>query len=106
MPKSRRPIKPLTGRGPGRRWKDIAKLWAVPTEILRSLTDRVVLTPAAGAPDGINAQLHGDLAAILALSDGKGRKQKLPAKGSTGSQLSLVAGEGNHRQLTLPPIAV
>ena len=23
-----------------------------------------------------------------------------------GSQLSMVAGEGNHRQLTLPPIAV
>ena len=63
-------------------------------EILRSLIDRVVLTPAVGAPDGIEAQLHGDLAAILALSEGRGRKQKLPAKGMTGSQLSVVAGVG------------
>ena len=63
-------------------------------EILRSLIDRVVLTPAAGAPDGIDAQLHGDLAAILALSNDNGRKQKLPAKGLTGSQLSVVAGVG------------
>ena len=38
-------------------------------EILRSLIDRVVLTPTAEAPDGIDAQLHGDLAAVLALSD-------------------------------------
>jgi len=67
-------------------------------EILRSLIDRVVLTPAAGAPDGIEAQLHGDLAAILALSNNQGRKQKLPAKGKAGSQLSVVAGGRNHRQ--------
>jgi hypothetical protein len=29
----------------------------------RSCIDRVVLTSATGAPDGIDAQLHGDLAA-------------------------------------------
>ena len=54
------------------------------------------LAPAAGAPDGIEAQLHGDLAAILALSDGQGRKQKLPANSMAGSQLSVVAGARNH----------
>jgi DNA invertase Pin-like site-specific DNA recombinase len=59
-------------------------------EILRSLIDRVVLMPATDAPDGIDAQLHGDLAAVLALSDPE--KQKLPAAGTVGSQLSVVAG--------------
>ena len=68
-------------------------------EILRSLIDRVVLMPAAGAPDGIDAQLHGDLAAILALSNADGRKQKPPAKGLAGSQLSVVAGVRNQRYL-------
>ena len=63
-------------------------------EILRSLIDRVVLTPAPDAPDGIDAQLHGDLAAVLALSDPE--KQKLPAVGAVGSQLSVVAGARNH----------
>ena len=52
-------------------------------EILRSLIDRVVLTPAADAPDGVDAQLHGDLAALLALSYPE--KQKLPAAGAAGS---------------------
>ena len=30
----------------------------------RSLIDRVILTPAADVPDGIDAQLHGDLPAV------------------------------------------
>src|SRR4029077_16449929 len=70
-------------------------------DILRTLIDRVVLTPAANAPDGIEAQLHGDLAAILALSNDDGRKQKLPAAGAVGSQLSVVAGARNHLDLLL-----
>src|ERR1700693_4531376 len=52
---------------------------------LRSLIDRVVLTPAAEAPDGIEAQLHGDLLAILALSNDGERKQELPADCAAGS---------------------
>jgi site-specific DNA recombinase len=70
-------------------------------EILRSLIDRVVLSPVASAPDGIDAQLHGDLAAILALSSDGERKQKLPAMGVAGSQLSVVAGARNHLDLLL-----
>jgi site-specific DNA recombinase len=62
-------------------------------EILRSLIDRIVLTPVAGASDGIDAQLHGDLAAVLALGDESPDKQKLPAVGMAGSQLSVVAVE-------------
>jgi site-specific DNA recombinase len=70
-------------------------------EILRSLIDRVVLTPLADAPDGIDAQLHGDLVAILALSDDGECKQKPPADGLAGSLLSVVAGARNHLDLLL-----
>ena len=67
-------------------------------EILRSLIDRVVLTPEGNAVDGLAAALTGDLAAILALCEsGKNKKQhtrKLPGANATGSQLSVVAGEG------------
>jgi hypothetical protein len=63
-------------------------------DVLRSLIDRVVLTPAAEAPDGIDARLYGELAAVLAL--GNADEQKLPAAGAAGSQLSVVAGARNH----------
>jgi hypothetical protein len=59
-------------------------------EILRPLIDWVVLTPAADARDGIEAQVYGDP-----------EKQKLPAEGSVGSQLSVVAGARNHLDLLL-----
>jgi site-specific DNA recombinase len=68
-------------------------------EILRALIDRVVLIPTEGAPDGIDAQLYGELATVLALSDPD--KQKLPAAGAVGSQLSVVAGARNHLDLLL-----
>jgi site-specific DNA recombinase len=70
-------------------------------EILRSLIDRVVLTPSAGAPDGLDTQLHRDLAAVLALSDENADKQKLPGLVGPGSQLSVVAGARNHLDLLL-----
>jgi hypothetical protein len=54
-------------------------------EILRSLIDRVVLTP--DALDSLDAQLDG----VLALSNPE--QQKLPALGAAGSQLSMVAVE-------------
>ena len=68
-------------------------------DLLRSLIDRVVLTPAADAPDGIDAQLHGDLAAVLALSEPE--QQKLPAVGAVGSQLSVVAVESRCGAVTV-----
>jgi site-specific DNA recombinase len=70
-------------------------------EILRSLIDRIVLTPTADAPDGIDAQLHGDLAAVLALGADTSDKQRLPAAGAVGSQLSVVARARNHLDLLL-----
>jgi hypothetical protein len=66
-------------------------------DILRSLIERVVLTPSADASDGLDAQLYGELAGVLALSDPD--KQKLPALGAAGSQLSVVAGARNQRYL-------
>jgi hypothetical protein len=70
-------------------------------EIIRSLIDRIVLTPAAAAPGGLDAQLHGDLVAVLELSSENPDKQKLPGLGGPGSQLSVVAGERNHLDLLL-----
>jgi hypothetical protein len=46
-------------------------------EILRSLIDRVVLTPATDAPNGLKAELYGDLASILRLCERSNHKQKL-----------------------------
>ncbi len=37
-------------------------------EILRKLIEKVVLTPDANAPDGLRAELYGDLAMILDLA--------------------------------------
>jgi hypothetical protein len=69
------------------------------SEILRTLIDKIVLQPAADAPDGLNAELHGDLAAILSLCGEGTRKQNLSGAGAPESQLSVVAGERNQRYL-------
>jgi hypothetical protein len=74
-----------------------------PLGLIRTTIERVDLTPR---PDGsgLDAVLHGDLAAILAAfgeAPASG-KQKLPgAGGRPGSQLSVVAGTRNHRCLHL-----
>ena len=72
-------------------------------EALRSLIERVVLTPEASSPDGLAAELHGALATILALaaaapergSSKRGRSAGV-ARGTSVpmSQLSVVAGTG------------
>ena len=76
------------------------------SEALRSLIEKVVLTPDAESPDGLSALLHGELATILALATkpGKGAGLAFPAlTHSTKSrgerlfstaQLSVVAGIG------------
>ena len=71
------------------------------SELLRSLIDTVVLTREAGAPSGLKAELHGDLASILSLCQSGARKEKLSGAGASESQLSVVAGERN--QLYLQP---
>jgi hypothetical protein len=68
------------------------------SEILPSLIDRVV-TQASEAPDGLDALRRPR--GHLALSSDKPHKQKLPAIGVAGSQLSVVAGVRNHLELLL-----
>ncbi len=75
-------------------------------DVLRSLIERVVLTPHAYAEDNLAAELHGDLAMILNLvaadevpaqtrrGGSKAAKKELPGTGVPGSQLSVVAGTG------------
>jgi hypothetical protein len=58
------------------------------------------------APDNLRAELHGELAAILALGEraacgGKAGKTKLAGTGVSRSQLSVVAGTCNHLDLLL-----
>jgi site-specific DNA recombinase len=62
-------------------------------EVLRSLIDRIELRPGRGGR-GVEAMLHGDLAQILTLCEGADRSRKLPEAGTSGSQLSVVAGAG------------
>ena len=68
------------------------------SELLRSLISRIVLTPRADAPNGLGAELHGDLAEILQLGCKQEErppgehKQKLPPASADGSLLSVVAG--------------
>ena len=75
-------------------------------EVLRSLIEQVVLTPDATAPNGLAAELFGDLAMILALAGspaisgpasraGTSRGHERPPGTSVlGGQLSVVAGIG------------
>lgn len=65
------------------------------SDLLRSLIDKVVLTPTVDAPNGLTAELHGDLAAILSVCNSGERKAKLPSGVALGSQLSVVAGARN-----------
>ncbi|WP_323010582.1 recombinase family protein [Paracoccus sp. (in: a-proteobacteria)] len=61
-------------------------------DILRSLVDKIVLTPVDGK---IEIDVQGDLAGILMLS----AQTKNPAAGATGSQVKMVAGACNRRSL-------
>lgn len=54
---------------------------------IRSLIDRIVLTPGE---DRIEIDVQGDLAGILTLS----AQRKNPAAGAAGAQVNLVAGAG------------
>ncbi len=62
-------------------------------EEIRSLIDRVVLTPTG---DGLRAELFGDLAVIAVMGDNAPRT-KNPGAGFGPGLLSVVAGARNHR---------
>ncbi len=69
-------------------------------ELIRGLIDKIVLTPAE---DGLKAELYGDLAEILAFSEGA--KSQHPSR-AEGCQLSVVAGARNQRCLHLDHAAL
>ena len=74
-------------------------------EILRGLIERVVLHPAE---KGFEIELIGEIAAMVDLG---AQNKKAGPEGSAvpdayRCSVKVVAGERNHRQLTLPPIAV
>ncbi len=52
------------------------------SDALRALIEKVVLTPE---PDGLAAELHGDLAMILAAAAGS-RRAPLPARGPSNAR--------------------
>jgi site-specific DNA recombinase len=75
------------------------------SDALRALIERVVLTPDLDAPDGLRAELYGDLAEILRLGEtgldpsrcqtnGGLNNKKPPRAEVLGGQLSVVAGAG------------
>ena len=70
------------------------ELRAEATQALRGLIEEIRLVPEDGQ---LQIEIAGDLAGILALGD----KRKRPARGAGGSQVTLVAGTRNHRELTL-----
>ncbi len=68
-------------------------------EALRSLINTIVLTPDAGVPDGISAELQGELATILGLAANPvmslGPNGKKPQRTNVPrAMLSVVAGIG------------
>jgi DNA invertase Pin-like site-specific DNA recombinase len=72
-------------------------------EALGKLIEKVVLTPDEAAPDGLRAELHGDLAMILVLATSAAEGTKLSgvsgskssqSRSVPGSLLSVVAGPG------------
>ncbi|MHB2169005.1 hypothetical protein [Alsobacter sp. R-9] len=70
-------------------------------DLIRSMIERVDLTPRADG-SGVDAVLHGDLAAILAACGGASDKSKLPGPLlEPGSQLSVVAGTRYHLYRTI-----
>lgn len=74
-------------------------------ESLASLIDKVVLTPDASAPDGLTAELYGDLATILNLASSTGRMPgKSAALGAKKNPREAGASEGLYRWLRGPDL--
>ena len=67
-------------------------------ELIRSMIERVELMPR-DTRTGLDAILYGDLATILAAC-AEAQKANAPGQKASECQLSVVAGAGNHRQLS------
>jgi site-specific DNA recombinase len=67
------------------------------TDALRTLIDRIVLYPGERRGE-VQAELYGELGAILALSQGGGKTNRIP---EAGVRFSVVAGTRSQRYLHL-----
>ena len=67
-------------------------------ELIRSMIERVVLTPGAQG-HGLDATLYGELGAILAMC--AAATHNTPPAAEEASQLSVVAGTRNRLDLQL-----
>ena len=65
-------------------------------EIIRNLVDEIVLVPENG---DLRIDLKGELAGILSFASDK--KKPATHVGDGLEQIKMVAGAGNHRELTL-----
>jgi site-specific DNA recombinase len=65
-------------------------------EIMRSLIDRIVLTPKVNV---LEAELHGDLAVLARFAQANEGRAESP--GDSALRLSVVAGACNHRRHTV-----
>ena len=73
-------------------------------DLIRSLIDEIRLVPDAGV---LRIEIKGELAGIPE-SCQEGTKKKPGGLSTAGlaEQIKMVAGARNHRQLTLPPVAL
>ena len=64
------------------------------TGVIRSMIDRIRLTPQKDAPEGLQVEVEGDLAAILAAASGKAKllRQMNPAAATGYTAVQGVAG--------------
>ena len=62
-------------------------------EVIRVMIDRVLLSPYPSGTE-LEAQLHGNLLAILEVCAAAEPKRRQPASLEAGFQLSMVAGAG------------
>ena len=101
------PVPRLTERGVALYQEKVANLQASlndplvkqeASEALRTLIEKIVLTPDPTAVDGLSAELHGDLATILVLAEpapaGRAQTKRTPGTCVPGALLSVVAGIG------------
>lgn len=77
---------------------------------LRLLIERVAVRFGTADARGVEIELEGDLVALLSLALGS-NAAKAGAAGASGLRervrsVMVVAGARNHRELTLPPVAV
>ena len=74
-------------------------------EMNRAMVDRVVLSPCPSGA-GLEAQLRGNLIAILEASAEAAPKSRQPASWEAGCQRSLVAGVRNGRERQSLTVAI